>query len=231
MPLIYVAGKLVQFAHVARCAGSAVEDYLVARFGPIGFLDPSHLSIPPAERWSNSSPQHVPAEAFNRLIPSSWIAHRFAIARHPEDRLVSVFRFQRDIEQTIDPDAVFEDWVALLPEQRQKFPHTLDNHIRPATDLVPEAATVFQLEDGLDAVVRWLDRIEGAVRLPREILPKNGYELWASRVLGPPVVVTPAARRLITELYDVDFRRFGYIPYDDEQIAAFPETPSCQLSD
>ena len=60
-----------------------------------------------------------------------------------------------------------------------------------------------------------LKAVEGAERLPREILPKNGYELrieQASRVPGPPVVVTPAARRLIAGLYDADFRRFGYAP-------------------
>lgn len=234
MPLVYVAGQLVQFAHVPRCAGSAVEDYLAARFGPIGFLDRSYLLIPPAERWSISSPQHLPAEAFDRLIPSSWIAHCFAIVRHPEDRLVSVFRFQRDIQRTIDPGTIFEDWVARLPEQRENFPYALDNHTRPADDIIPEAATVFRLEDGLEAVVRWLDGIEAAERLPREILPKNGYEFLIaqpSRVPGPPVVVTPAVRRLIAGLYDVDFSRFGYAPYHEEEGTTFPCTPIHDRSD
>ena len=204
------------FAHVPRCAGSAVEDYLFARFGPLGFLDRSHMSLPSVERWSNSSPQHIAVKNFERLVPPKWIAHCFAVVRHPEDRFISVFRFQRDVEQSIDPTTIFEDWLAQLPKQHKRSPYTFDNHTLPAAELVPSAAAIFKLEDGLDAVVRWLDDLEATTRLPREILPKNSYTLrmqQASREPKIPVVVTPAARQIISELYEIDFRRFGYEPH------------------
>ena len=103
MPLAFVNGALLYFAHVPRAAGTSIEQYLIQRFGPLAFLDPAFLAVPEAERWSRTSPQHLTAAALSRLVPESWIRHRFAVVRHPEDRILSVFRFQRDIEGNIPP--------------------------------------------------------------------------------------------------------------------------------
>lgn len=219
MALAHVAGQLVQFAHVPRSGGSAIENYLMARFGPVGFLDRRYLKLPMAERWSNSSPQHLPAEAFDRLIPRSWIAHRFALVRHPEDRLVSVFRYQRDVEQMLPHETEFEAWVEGLPTRLRDTPNDLDNHPRPATGLVPEDATVFRLEDGMEPVVAWLDGIEGVKRGPRAIQSFNSYAArmeGAKRAPGLAPTVTADVRRVIAEVYAADFARFGYVPRDSD---------------
>jgi len=215
MPLVHIAGKLVLFAHVPRSGGSAIENYLARRFGPLAFLDRRYFKAPKFERWSNTSPQHLEDSAFYRIIPSGWIAHSFAMVRHPEDRITSVFRYQRDLEQSIPGETTFDAWIAELGDRRKVEPHYLDNHPRPATDLVPANATVFRLEDGMDAVVTWLDDIEGTARQPRKVTADNAYDARlekAGREPGPPPEVTTEARARIHDLFAADFERFGYEP-------------------
>ena len=222
MPFVHVCGKLIRFAHVPRTGGSSVENYLAARFGRLAFLDRRHLKVPRDQRWSNTSPQHLEAAALARLVPPEWIAAFFAVVRHPEDRIVSVFRYQRDLERAIPADARFPDWVAGLQAHRASDPHYLDNHPRPAVDLVEEGATVFHLEDGLNRVVTWLDGIEGAARRPRAIGTDNGYRARLAKtgfVPGPPPEVTRDARVVINTLFKADFERFGYAPRGDDQNA------------
>lgn len=229
MPLFQAAGSLFFFAHVPRCGGSSVENYLKARFGPLALLDRLFLSVPETERWSRSSPQHIPAAALARLFPESWIRGSFAVVRHPEDRVRSLFLFQRDIEKTIAPDAAFETWLTDLPSWREQAPHILDNHPRPMTELVPENARIFRLEEGLDPIVEWFDDLEGAKRGPRKIGQANEY---AARLEargeepGPPPILTAVSRDLLRELYAADFERFGYEPREGDAetpVAADPD--------
>jgi hypothetical protein len=220
MPLAFIQGRLVHFAHVPRSAGTAVENYLHARFGRLAFLDRQFNTQEAADRWSKSSPQHVESAAFDRIIPHTWIAHSFAVLRHPEDRIVSVFRFQRDVEQTISQDMPLADWLADLEPLLAQRPHAHDNHARPASDLVPQDAVLFRLEDGLSSLVEWLDDIEGARRGQREIARANDVRdilAFLGRSAGPEPEVTPEARQAIARIYAADFLRFGYEPRTDEE--------------
>ena len=233
MPLAFVNGALLYFAHVPRAAGTSIEQYLVQRFGPLAFLDPAYLAVPEAERWSRTSPQHLTAAAMARLVPESWIRHRFAVVRHPQDRIVSVFRFQRDIEGNIPQGVSLENWLWSL--RAPVIPHYLDNHACAATLLVPEGATIFRLEDGIDRLVTWLDGIEGIARGPRQIVMENGYQqrLQGTRIPpGPAPVVTRTARTLILELFWKDFERFGYEPRSGNTDAAqAPEWPGLRAAE
>jgi hypothetical protein len=101
MPIARIGSKLVYFAHVPKCAGSAVERYLEQRFGPMAFRDPAFYEQEHGERWSNSSPQHIPIKALSRLFPASFFDASFAVIRHPVDRLASAFLYQREIEGSI----------------------------------------------------------------------------------------------------------------------------------
>ncbi|PWK60107.1 sulfotransferase family 2 domain-containing protein [Roseicyclus mahoneyensis] len=223
MPLVFIQGRLAFFAHVPKCGGTAVENYLHARFGRLAFLDRAFNKIPDAERWTKTSPQHLEAAAFDRIIPQSWVTHRFAVIRHPQDRIVSVFRFQRDVERSIDEGLSFSDWLAAQETLMTGDRHRLDNHARPATDLVPADCRIFRLEDGLGDLVGWLDQIEGASRAPREVGRANDY----GKVMGflgreprPAPDVTAEDQATIARIYAADFTRFGYTPYPATSTAS-----------
>ncbi len=211
MPIARISGLLIYFAHVPKCAGSAIERYLIQRFGPLAMRDPRFTLDGP--RWSKSSPQHIDVQALRRLFPEGFLDGGFAVVRHPVDRLRSLFLFQRDAEETIPKDMTLRDWLDALPTHWQADPFYLDNHPRPMDALVPKDCTVFRLEDGLQAVVQWLDEVAGADDGPREIASVNSYVEkveHAGGTIGPAPVIAADCLERISEIYAADFERFGY---------------------
>lgn len=214
MPLFRLGSALIYFAHVPKCAGTAIERYLEARFGTLAFVDRRYLSQPALERWTVSSPQHVPRAALERLFPEHFFDHSFAIVRHPAYRLRSVFLFQRDIEETIPAELPFSDWLESLPALRQETPFALDNHIRPMAELVPEGAHLFRLEQGLAPVQAWLDDLAGGSDDSVQMAEINGYKkrMWREKRMprGEMPEMTLDIFRQVHRLYPEDFGRFGY---------------------
>lgn len=216
MPLIRTGRGVLYFAHVPKCAGTAVEEYLTRRFGLRlrGLLDSAHMNVPAAQRWSRSSPQHIEAQSLARLFPDGFFEHVFALVRHPARRLRSVYLHQRDIEGRIDPAEDFATWLRALPERRKENPWYLDNHARLMNDLVPGGCTVFRLEDGLDQVVNWLDQRMGNQNGPRGIDRAHSYQDRLTQAgktpRGPAPVITAGDLEFIHQLDRADYARFGY---------------------
>ncbi|MCV2890893.1 sulfotransferase family protein [Ruegeria aquimaris] len=214
MPIIRTGRGIYWFVHVPKCAGTTVEEYLVRRFGRknMGFYDPRHI-VDSGMRWTRSSPQHVHAEAMSRLFPDGFLDGVFTVVRDPSERIRSVFLYQRDVERSIGADTGFEDWLNDLVDRRRTDPYYLDNHPRPMVDFVPEEATVFRLEDGLGALVDWLDERMNNQNGPREIVRSHTL---ADRLAatgqspGSAVELCTQTRRRIAEIYAADYERFGY---------------------
>lgn len=225
MPFFRTAGKLVYYAHVPKCGGSAIARYIRTRFGAIAFHDGDYLRRPASARWTRSSPQHVDAATLALLIPPDFFDAAFAVVRHPVARLVSTYHFQRDVEGSIPAEMGFSDWLAQLDPTQGADPFAFDNHIRPMADIVPKGAAVFHLEHGIDALVPWFDAVAGEDTGPRAILPEN--ERGAHSEAPPVPRVKPSAADLacIGALYAADFARFGYRP--DTRM---PETAAPALS-
>jgi hypothetical protein len=209
MPIFRIGAELHYYAHVPKCAGSAIEDYLIRRFGPLAFANTKFTAVEETQRWTKSSPQHAAMADVNALIPESWIASSFAVVRHPVKRLVSSFQFQIDVEKTV-PEGVgidewFDDWLATSAADPFRF----DNHLRPQSALIPAAAKIFRMEEGLGGVVAYLDSIAGNSFGAREIAHVN---VARSKSDGAARSAVPSAATMkkIAAYYAADFRRFGY---------------------
>ncbi|MFZ1727056.1 MAG: sulfotransferase family 2 domain-containing protein [Albidovulum sp.] len=209
MPIFRVNNQLHYYAHVPKCGGSSVEAYLRARFGPLGFLNTRYLDLPEAQRWTRSSPQHLPIADFHRLIPVDWVASSFAVVRHPVKRLVSAFQYQVEVEGTVAAlwsiDEWFDDWLKIAADD----PFRYDNHLRPQSEIVPERATIFRLEDGLKPIVAHLDTLAGDSKGARDIAPENVRK----KALSPDaerLKPSPETLARVADYYARDFARFGY---------------------
>jgi len=209
MPLFRCAGEIHYFAHVPKCAGRSVEIYLEARFGELGFLERDFRAIPLEQRWSKSSPQHIPASLAMRLFPADWIASSFAVVRHPVSRVVSSYNYYLASVRTIPAALGIEEWFDEYLAFKRRFPYWLDNHLRPQVEMVPEAAAVFRLEDGLGALVEHLDHLAGTTTGPREIPHEHGTPTPPGMVKIP---LSAAFSSRLEAYYAADYRRFGYDP-------------------
>ncbi len=201
MPLYRTGSQLLFYAHVPKCAGSTVNTYLRARFGDPAFEDRKHIKNPERPAWSRTSPQHIPARNLARLMPAGFADLQFAIVRHPEARIQSVYDFQRRKQKRIPRAVPFGAWLRAIPALLAARPFALDGHARPMTDFVPDGCRFFRLEDGLEPVIGYLD---GALGTTSDAVP--GHEKRGA----PRSDLTPSQRRLVRRIYAGDYAAFGY---------------------
>ena len=215
MPIIRHKGqhgtRLIYFAHVPKCAGTAVSRYVTERTGPMALFDTGFLSVPHRQRWSKSSPQHIPIAALARLFPPGFFDASFAVIRDPVDRIAAVYLFQRDKEGSIPADLSFEDWLLSLADLPPERPFIYDNHIRPMVDFIPDDAVVFRIEDGLEGLRVWLDETLDLPADPAHAqIPRiNTRYRWAGKDAARLAISAPA-RALVAERFAADYERFGY---------------------
>lgn len=223
MPLIRAAGKLIYFVHVPKAAGTTVERYLEARFGPLAFLDRSFGALTGHALWSQTSPQHMPEEMRQRVLPDNFIDASFATVRHPATRLRSVYLFQREIEGRISQDTDFSSWLETIPALLEQNPHAFDGHIRPMSDIVPRTAQVFAIEEGLAPLTLWLDALTHTHNPAHKMQPKNVLHDRLAYEKRPTVrqELTSEALTQIASIYEADYTRFNYAITPPKQ-EAFP---------
>lgn len=209
MPIFKADDKLVLYAHVPKCGGSAIGWYLAERFGALAFSDRQHTRQPAERRWSRTSPQHIDRASLARLFPEGFFDAVFTIVRHPVARIVSAYHFQLDVEESIPRTTGFSDWLADVEERLEEDPFVFDNHVRPMTDIVPEGAQVFHMEHGLDGLVGWFDALTGRADGPRA-LPRINEQGAYTGTRTPKAEPDEADLARIARLYAADFERFGY---------------------
>jgi len=202
MPIYRIQDKMLYFAHVPKCAGSSLNTYLEARFGPPAFQDRGHIRNPAAHPWSRTSPQHIDADALARLFPPGFFDLNIAVVRHPVARLTSVYLFQRYNEKRIPRFMSFGVWLRGLKRRMASNPYIYDNHTRPQVTFLPKDTRVFRLEDDLNSLIAFLDDQFGACEHALVL----GHEKKARKMLIP----TEHHQQMIRDLYAADFEAFGY---------------------
>jgi len=212
MPFFKTGAKLVYYAHVPKCGGSAVEHFSpcakMRRFGGGTFH--------PRPRRSNGLRGHRLYGAGRGATLVQNIAPTYQV-RHPVARVVSAYHFQMEEEGRISKNVSFSDWLEDLGEAHAENPYAYDNHLRPMNDIVPEGAHVFYLEHGLDALVPWFDDLLGNKTAPRAIHRINERSSG-----GEKVQPSTADLAQIERVYSADFERFGYKVGDKLPAAPAP---------
>lgn len=222
MPIFKADSKLILYAHVPKCGGSAVSWYLSQRFGALAFQDSKFTNVAPNARWSKTSPQHIDRASLARLFPDGFFDATFSIVRHPVARLVSAYHFQKEVEQSVPGQTGFSEWLQDLADLQAGNPFVYDNHIRAMDDIVPEGATIFYMEHGLDALVPWFDDLTGQNSTPRA-LPRINERGTYKKVATERAEPSDWDLERIGELYARDFERFGYSVDSKMPKAAAPE--------
>lgn len=220
MPFFLTAAGPVLFAHVPKCGGTSVEEYLRDRFGPLAFHNKAFNSLPVDQRWSRTSPQHIDWTSAQQIFPPDFFVAAFAVVRHPVARAASAYRFQVQTEKSVSAEVPFADWLRSQSRALRDDPFVDDNHLRPQSDFIPDDCAIFHLEYGLDAIIPWLDSVSGDNAGPRSVSHDNKSAVGDSKARFEP---DSADIALICEIYAADFERFAYQPGQKLPIAKRPE--------
>lgn len=201
MPIFKDAGRLLYFAHVPKCAGSSVEDYLARRFGPAAFLD---RKFAPGNRhnWSRNSPQHIPARQLARLFPQDFFDGGFAIVRDPLARARSAFHFHQTKRGKIPETETLDSWLPRIAGFDAQAHARFDDHFRLQSDVVPDWCAAFRMEDGFEPVIAWLDAWSG-----QSHAATIGTSLTGKYKKAEP---SPEIRDFVATFYAGDYERFGF---------------------
>jgi len=225
MPLIVAHGKRLFFAHVPKVGGSSVSDYLNRRFdGPLAMND-SAFQQGPGPRDTIISPQHLTARTVATLLGPD-VDHSFTVVRDPLARVLSQFRFQTGHSRI--SRLGFSTWLRIALAAARRDPRVYDNHMRPQTDIVPQDARVFRLENGFTDMIAWLDEVTGHPRPDIEM----GHLLKRK---SAPIPILRQDGELIADFYREDYDRFGYerpdfASYDPDPRAALRSAAGAVLA-
>jgi hypothetical protein len=131
---------------------------------------------------------------------------------------------ERSIASIWTIDEWFDDWL----EKSATEPFLFDGHLRPQSDLIPKDATIFHLEDGLDAIVPYLDALAGSQDGARTVAAHNIRKPSD----GPGASQdkpSPYTLEKIAAYYAEDYRRFGYDPDPTAKPLMAPSPPQKTL--
>ncbi|MEM8790942.1 MAG: sulfotransferase family 2 domain-containing protein [Pseudomonadota bacterium] len=215
MPLISAPQHRIFFAHVPKCGGSSVEDYLIRRFGgPLSTRDVTHFAKKRRRGLLSSATHPTAGDLTTSLLRD--LSCSFAMVRDSIERALSQYRFQTGVSRT--SKLSFSIWRRLM-RCVAIDPRIYQNHIRPQSELVPGGAEFFKLEDGFTDMIARLDAVTQTKSLEGVGHPLNRKSVRAD--------VTPSRSdiELLEDYYAEDFKRFGYPRRDLTDYQGDPYVP------
>lgn len=199
MPILKIREKNVCFIHIPKTGGETVERYL-AQVGRLGFFWPKM-----DQTLFQCTPQHFDAEMMARLFPNNYFDYRFAVVRHPLDRVLSEYKMRvrgRFLEGKKIPS--FEAWFLPILAAMKSKPRILDNHMNQQFKFVDETTKVFKFEDGI---------IENLKQVQQDLGVEFDFSKNIHRQSSPNEIVIDLSDEMIltiADLYAEDFEKFGY---------------------
>lgn len=212
MPLIRLNHKVIYFAHVPKTAGSSLLEFFDAIGGTV-VLSAVDLKVAyPAARqarrrqWEVTSPQHLPAAATNGLINPEFYDAAFMFTRHPEDRLLSEYRWRKKYGKSWVRRLGFSSWFQFFQGVYSQRSSVLDGHLLPQSAYVQPQMQVFALEDGFQAFAQWLSEVAEMDPIDPQLVPR------VNTADPTTIPLPPEDQQQINAFYAQDFERFGYQP-------------------
>lgn len=207
MPIFQFDDKLVYYAHIPKTAGTTIGKMLCQAGAKQHFVASLAHRAPKRTRFLNLPPQHITTEHFEALFDSTGFAGVFAFSRHPEDRMISEYRFRHG-RGGIHPRLSFADWVQFTVAAYERFPYLLEGHILPQHQFLIPGTKIFKLEDGFGRFFEWAGETLGVD------IRQNGIVGRYNASTDCAVRLTRESRALINTFYERDFEALGYEPRD-----------------
>lgn len=201
MPIAFTDQGPIFFVHVPKTGGTSMEDYLIRRFGRLALMDENKRNGVPGTGLIVAV-NHLAAIDLRELIPPRSILV-FALVRDPVARLLSEYRWQRGASRM--SRLPFSTWLRVMVACIGIDARAYDNHLRPQTDLVPDGAEVFRLEDGFGPAIARIDAVTGTTA--PDLAPGH---FKAGEGTATDIPLSREDIALIRKTYAADYQRFGY---------------------
>jgi len=137
MPVFKFNSNAVIFFHVPKCGGTSVEDFLSQRSTMDFFSKNSRICGVP--------PQHLIPKKLFFLYRDLEGLSSFAIVRHPLKRMMSEFRYRKNLKVS---NINFIRFILFSRVKSIYKPSIYSNHIRSQLDFILPNTKIFKLEEG-----------------------------------------------------------------------------------
>lgn len=222
MPIFRKDGKIIYFAHVPKAGGTSISAFLRTYADCEAFSDLGNLRkvwgapLPMqsrTRRWHATSPQHIDAESLGALFPVNFFDYSFAIVRHPEDRILSEYKWRKGRGRMMSL-LPFSEWLRLNLAATIENPYVYDGHLRPQIEFIPPGAMIFRLETDMDDCLEWIGQAIG-------VKPSVGLGHHLNRSQSRDIRLSSSDRALINRFYGEDYTFLGYEPRSSSDLKDF----------
>lgn len=223
MPIIRTEDKLIMYCHIPKCGGTTVTNFILSSKHNIGFVNRGYKSV--KHKWSRTSPQHIEMHSMEVLNLIDIIDESFAVVRHPLERFVSAFHYNKK-NGKIPFWMTLNQFLYRLRSANTKWHYAYDNHFRPMHEFVSESTHIVKLEDGESVIIGLLNKLIGKnaqthtkekklnhANQKQEIsykwLISRSYIRHRTSIRSRGQLSSGQIRNIL-EYYALDFERFGY---------------------